>query len=158
MSMQILIKKTGSVIETGDFPEVSREFIFNYGLRQILNDCHSSVKQSDFRTEAEFFAAVMEAVTRKLTALEQGQITVRKSAEPTSPLDKIIQRIATANVGAALKKKGIARKTLPEGRFEELVESYVEKHHDTLAETARQELARLESMPDFDIDLESLKA
>lgn len=158
MTIQIIINKTGRIVETGDLPQNAKDFVFEYGLKQILNDCHSAIKRADFKTEEEFVSAVNSAVDKKLAAIESGQLTIRKAAEPLNPLEKIINRLGVEAIAGALKRKGIARKTLEEGKFETLVTGYIAKNRAELEETAKAELARLSAMPQVDIDLADLLA
>lgn len=156
MTNQIIINKTGVVVEVAELPKVASDFVFNYGLKQILNDCHSSIKRADFKTEEEFVSTVMEAVNRKIAALVAGNISVRVAKEALAPIDKIIQRMAQAAIRAALKAKGVAVKQIGEEKFAELVENYSTKHAAKLRAEAQAELDRAKNAPDVEIDLTDL--
>lgn len=91
--------------------------IFTYGLKQILNDTRSAEKDAD---------KAMALVEKKLAALYAG--TLRASGErETDPVKAEAKKIATGMVTAALKKKGIDKAKLAEGKFAELVKAYAAK-------------------------------
>lgn len=156
--MQITINKTGNIIETGDFPQNSRDFIFNYGIRQILNDCHSSIKRVDFNTQEEFAEAVNAAVTAKLKALESGDLTIRRaSAEPVDPVERVALRMARDAVKSALKAKGLTVKKIGEEKFQELAAAHLDKNGEAIRKLAKAEVKRQsDAAAAVDIDLSSL--
>ena len=79
-----------------NLPDESFNHVFNYGLRQILNDaCASSKSESEAR----------EAVASRLERLMSG--TLRASSGRTSdPIAREAKSIATAKVDAAIRAKG----------------------------------------------------
>lgn len=158
MTIQIQINKTGLVLETGDFPQVSQDFIFGYGLRQILNDCHSSIKRADYDDEASFVEAVNSTVKAKLTALESGEITTRRAAgEPVDPVEKIAYRMAKAAVQAALKSKGVKAKDISADKLAELTAAHLDKSGEAIRKLAKAEHKRaMDAANAVDIDLSEL--
>lgn len=107
--MQVVINKTQETktIDMAAMPEVSKEFIFNYGLRQILNDCHSSVQRKDFKTDDEFIAAVTAAVDKKLAGIMAGELTSRRAgSEPIDPVERETLRLIKDAIKAQITKQG----------------------------------------------------
>lgn len=158
--MQITINKTGTIVETGDFPTNSREFIFNYGIRQILNDCHSSIKRADFETDEQFAEAVNGAVNAKLKALESGDLTIRRaSSEPVDPVERVALRMSKEAIRGALKKAGITVKKIGEEKFTELAKAHLEKNGDSIRKLAKAEVKRQsDAAASVEIDLSELTA
>ena len=144
----IKINKTGLLLETSDFPQEAKDFIFDYGLRQILNDCHSSIKRADFETEEAFAAEVNATVTAKLKALEEGKFTVRSGGtrEPVDPVAKIVFRSAKDVVTAAIKSKGVKVKDLAEGVMDKLIADYIEANREQLTKEAKAQLKKAEAI------------
>lgn len=167
MKTTIKINKTGLELETGDFPIAAQEFIFNYGLRQILNDCHSSIQRKDFvisldgstpykneeQAQAAFIAAVNEAATAKLAALEQGIFTVRSggSKEPVDPVARLVYRMAKDAINTALKAKGVKIKDLADGKHEELIAAFTDKNGKKLEAEAKKQIAAQSELGGVDL-------
>ena len=86
MAQHIMIAKTHKLeVEDGRFSQDIRDFIWNYGLRQILNDAGSSGKSPDEK---------LAMAEKKLAALYEG--VIRKTREAKNPLDAIALRMAKA--------------------------------------------------------------
>lgn len=162
--MQITVNKTGTIFETGDFPQVAREFIFSYGLRQILNDCHASLKRTDFPSDEAFAQAVNDRVKAKLAALESGDITTRQAGASLDPMTKLIYAIAREEFLARAKakakavgKKFVVKSYDPE-KIAQAVEKYLQNNKARIDNEAKRRLeakAKQASAP-IDLDLDSL--
>ena len=165
--MEILIKKLGTKIDvfTEDFPEVSQKHIYEYGLRQLLNDCHSDIVRKTWTESTEAFSvAILAEVEKKVEALRKGEIKTRR--EGKSERDKLIQFYAET---AIEKKLAESKKTLAmigKDKAKEIVEGYIALAHAKLAKMADKEIARREAerekarslINDEDIDLSALLA
>lgn len=156
--MDVLINKTGQTvsIDKGALPQVSNDFIFAYGLRQILNDCHSSIvaKTWDEEKDGNFSEAVMAAVADKIAALATGDITTRRAAgEPVDPVARRVLRIARERIKSALKaQKGLTIKAYGEEAYDELVSKYIDKNAEALEKQAKAELKKeAETVVDLDL-------
>jgi hypothetical protein len=153
----IMINKTGQEVSITptELPETSKAFIFAYGLKQILNDCHSSIKQSEYGTLEEFHAAVNEVVNNKLDAIVSGTITQRTSGNRivSNPIEKIVLRLAREAIKAALKRAG---KTASKEVFDSLVGKYIIQSGDKLAKQAQAELKRAADFSN-EIDISELE-
>lgn len=165
MTMQITINKTGAVFQTGDFPQAARDFIFSYGLRQILNDCHASLQRKDFDSQEDFVAAVNDRVKVKLAALESGDITTRQSGGASlDPMTKLIYAIAREEFlakakakAASMGKKFVVKSYDPE-KIAQAVEKYLQDNKARIDNEAKKRLeakAKQASAP-IDLDFDSL--
>lgn len=78
--MKITIGKLEREIDvpTHTFPQNVQEFIYEYGLRQIFNDCHSDVTAKDHAFDgvwsAEGIALIEKAIAEKIEAFAKGEI------------------------------------------------------------------------------------
>lgn len=152
--MQVQINKTGTILEVGELPQSAQDFVFNYGIRQILNDCHSSIKQSDFKSVDEFRAAVDNAVSKKLAALQAGEFTVRRSsAEPIDPVERMVAKVAKEELEAAIRAKGLKLRDVSAERKEALLASHIEKNNERLTREAKTRLKKSETV---EINLDDL--
>lgn len=146
----ITIGKTQKIIavETGKFNETTQAFIFAYGLKQLLNDCHSAVKRADFETNEEFTLAVNEAVETKLQALIEGKVSIRSgsSREPVDPIEKLVFRQAKDIISNAIKAKGIKIKDVAPEKLAELIAGYIEKNREALVKEAKAQLKKAEAI------------
>ena len=158
--MQISIQKIGQSVDV-DFqalPQLSQEFIINYGLRQILNDCHSSItlkSKAEYQDDHAIFAAdVMNAVNAKLAAIVAGDLTTRRgSGQPADPVEREALKIAREELTAAVKAKGKRIKQIE--NFDELVKAHAEKNEERLMKEARARIKASATKAEA-VDLEAL--
>ena len=153
----VTIAKTGQAVEV-DFaalPANSQEFVINYGLRQILNDCHSSVTRAGWEgTSEEFAEAIMSAVNAKLSALSTGDLTTRRgSGQPADPVEREALKIAREELTAAVKAKGKRIKQIE--NFDELVKAHADKNEERLMKEARARIKASATKAEA-VDLEAL--
>jgi hypothetical protein len=149
----IIINKTGRSVDINesDIPTNAKEFIFNYGLRQMLNDCHSSLVAKDWDTEkdGDYATAVNKVVDAKIAQILAGDLTTRRgSSEPIDPVERMALRIAREAVKNALKsKKGLSIKAYEaangEGSYDTLVEKHLEKNNEQIVKEAKIQLKKL---------------
>lgn len=163
--MDILIGKTQSVVEVklDSMANVSKDFIFAYGLRQILNDCHASVQRKDFETQEAFVEAVEARVKAKLEALYSGDISTRTaSGKPAlSPLEAMMEKIAKEIVIPALRAKikflGGKFGDITDTQKAKILQEYMEKNRETLEKEAAKRLKAQKAQADtVELDLSAL--
>lgn len=154
--MQITINKTASIVEVDydNLPDNSKAFILNYGIRQILNDCHSSIIRKDFETNEAFAKAVSDAVSAKITALAAGDLTIRRggSSQPADPVEREALAIARAEIKSAAKAKGLSLKVLGEEKFAELVKANLAKNGERITKQAKANLKKAAEAPTVNLD------
>jgi hypothetical protein len=95
--LHVSIARTHTVdVDESRFTDAVREYIFNYGLKQILNDAGSSGENPDEK---------LEMANKKLAAMYDG--TVRTSgAREGDPVKAEANRLAADMVKAAIRRKG----------------------------------------------------
>lgn len=164
--MQVLIGKVAQTVEV-DFdslPKVSQEYIINYGLKQVLNDCHASIslKAVDkagllmYPDSEAVGRATMEAVREKLAALQSGDISIRQAGqvrEALDPIVKVSREIAWDDyVKPSLVKKGIKLNTVKAEDRARFVSQVIEKYADDIIPEAKRRVKKAASIEiDFEI-------
>lgn len=93
---QVLIAKTHVVdVDTEALTPAVREYIFNYGLKQVLNDAGSAGKSPDEK---------LGMAQKKLDALLRGEVA--RAREAVDEIGAEARRIARKRIGDALRAKG----------------------------------------------------
>lgn len=137
----VKIGNAGSIeVDIAKFNDEVNAHIFNYGLKQILNDTRSAEKDAD---------KAMALVEKKLAALYDGKVRAAGERE-TDPVKAEAKKIATGQVMAALKKKGLKKEQLAEGKFAELVKAQAAK--PAVLETAKTNVEAAKAL-DIEDDL-----
>lgn len=112
--IEISLGKAGSIkvdVEKLEKSEAVIQYIFNYGLKQMLNDVHASEKDA---------AAKMGLVEKKLNSLYAGQVAQQRVGGG-DPVAREMAAMAQADVKAALAKLG---KKLKDFDKESLAKAY----------------------------------
>jgi hypothetical protein len=94
-TMDIFVKKTGQTVQVSDdLPEVSREFLFQYGVKQWLNDRHASLQSKDFNDRDEYVEKVMGRVLEGIDKLESGEVPGTKAPATSATAKRLAKAIA----------------------------------------------------------------
>lgn len=108
--MQISIAKTHEiVVNTERFSDHVRQYIFDYGLKQVLNDAGSTGKNADEK---------LAMANKKLDALYAGEV---RQARESDPVRAEARNMAKAAVMRDLKKVGKKVEDLADGQFASIV-------------------------------------
>ena len=136
------IGKAGEMtINLGEMPETSLQYIFAYGLKQVLADAHSAAKTPE---EARALSQ------KKLEALMRGEFRA-SSGRTSDPVLAEAKRLARAALEAALKAKGQKLANVEKAAVADAVSKLVPRYMDearAIVEKAKEASAGL--------DLESL--
>lgn len=148
-TLDVTIAKTETVaVDTGKLNEAVLRYVFNYGLKQILNDAGSSGKS------AEEKVAMAE---KKLASLYEGTIRAARGGKPgQTPLEVEVERLARAEVTAAIKASGRKVKDVEEDKLEAAIERHADKHADRLKAEAEVILRRKRDAAAVTVDLDDL--
>ena len=151
--MKAIYNKSGVEysVETDSLPQISRDYLMQYGWDQSLQDCIAGVAKATRIARAkagdtaeQVMAAIESAVAAKLAkridAIKAGTMGLPTVRDP-------VRTLAVEYVTRALKKKGVQ---VTKARFAELVAEKVEKQRAALvAELARRDALEL----DVDVDI-----
>jgi len=93
--------KYGSLpVNTDAFNEKVQRHIYDYGLRQLLNDAMSDKKDDDGNTLTT--DNIVAKAEKRLTALLAGDLRVRReSAEPADPVEAELHRLVKLTINSA---------------------------------------------------------
>lgn len=98
--INVTIRKCGKSIEAdfAAFPERVRQFVISFGLRQLLNDCHSSEKDPDL---------AFSLVEKKLEALRTGTVKQGRTTDPYTAWlrDKLVNVLVAKRGGTKKEAK-----------------------------------------------------
>lgn len=75
VSMPVYISKLGVSRDVNISKSISA--LLNNGLKQKVNDAHADVKRSEFKTDAEYVAAVVKEVDAVIAKIESGNWAAR---------------------------------------------------------------------------------
>lgn len=140
-------------VDTAAFNEQVREYIFNYGLKQMLNDAHASVTA---KTNPKDLAEAKIALARKkLDSLLAGNVAQSRGGG-SDPVQKELVAMATKHVKDVLKRAGKKWADYGTEVQETLLAKALEKNMDTwrpLAEriVSDRKLGASAAMEDVDI-------
>lgn len=88
-SFNIPVTKINSNVTVAfqEFNDEVKEYVIEYGLRQILNDCHSQINRNwqaaEGKSDEEFNQAVQDSVDAKLQSLIEGNVRQNRVSDGT---------------------------------------------------------------------------
>lgn len=83
-------------VETEKFSETVQRHVYEYGLRQILNDAMADKTDDDGNRLAD--DVIRAKAEKRLAALYAGELRIRNAAEPVDPIEAEAHRIAWAKI------------------------------------------------------------
>ena len=142
MQTVVIARTHGLEIDPAKFNVAVTEFIFNYGLKQLLNDAGSTGKNPDEK---------LAMAQKKLQALYEGVVRTAGSGKPgKTPLEAEAYRIAWAMIKAGIIAKGLKVKDFAEEKRDELVARLIAKD-ESIMDKAREALATKATAPTVDL-------
>jgi hypothetical protein len=99
--------KYGSMnVELGKFSESVNDYIYSYGLRQILNDAMADKTDDDGAPLSD--EAIVAKAQKRLDTLYSGELrTHRASSEPVDPVEREAYRMAREKIELQFKDLGV---------------------------------------------------
>lgn len=153
MTQVIGIGSAGEItVDEGKFSETVWAYVFNYGLKQMLNDVHASVTAKVEADETKRNSQKMALVQKKLDSLYAGEVAQARVGSTGNPVEREMRAMAEADLKAKLrsigKKVGDYDKTV----WAEIVGKQVAKNEDAYRVAATAKLAiKPEAEADDDI-------
>lgn len=138
-TMTIALKKAEKdlAVEVAKMPQVSLAHVFEYGLRQILNDAMASEPKP---------AEALALAEKRLANLMEGKLRATSTREG-DPIKRETRRIAEERVTVAIKKQG--RKPKEVANFAQLVKDVMARE-----DVQAQARANVAAIADLDIELD----
>lgn len=121
-------------IDFDTMPDSSRDFIFNYGIRQYLNDAVAGESDAD---------KGLEKVMARMAKLESGDLSARAGRE-SDPIKVEMKALARNAVRNAIRKAG-KKVSDYEDQITTLIENYLSKHGESVRATAQANVAARKS-------------
>ena len=138
-------KRDFAVGDVADWPQVSKDKVFAYGLQRIFNDAGAGGKSAD---------ESVALATKRLTNLQGGVLRASPVREG-DPVKREAFKLATAKVFDAIKSAGKKLAEYKTSEIRTLAERYLEKFPNTF-EIARANVELASEMSvDIDIDLDT---
>jgi hypothetical protein len=119
------------------------EYIFNYGLKQMLNDVHASEKDA---------AAKMGLSQKKLDSLYRGEVAQAR-ASGGDPVKREMRAMAENDVKNAAKAAGIKLANVPKDKLAAAIDGQLAKNEAKYRKAAEAKLAiKAEAAPAMDLN------
>jgi hypothetical protein len=148
MTMTIGLGKAGQIeVDVEALRKMAHveEYIFQYGLKQMLNDVHAGEKDADKK---------LALSQKKLDSLLRGEVAQARAFQSADPVMREMRRMAEEALLAQVKKIGKKRKDYENAKWAELVGQQVERRETAYRAAAERIVAeRVESIDDDVIDL-----
>jgi len=141
----ISLGKAGEIeVDPSKFTEAVTQYVFNYGLKQMLNDVHAAEKD---------LKAKVGLSQKKLDSLYAGEVAQARGGGG-DPVAREARKMAEADIRKALKAAGKKIADLEKGVLASLTEKQLEAKKTEYLEKAAAKLAiKVEGV---EIDLEEL--
>jgi hypothetical protein len=102
----IAIGEAGSIeVDTGKFNKAVNDYIFNYGLKQMLNDVHAGMTKKVEADDAKRKAGKLALVEKKLASLYDGHVAQARVGGG-DPVAKEMRNMAETFLKGQLRKLG----------------------------------------------------
>lgn len=145
-TIEISLGKAGSITVDVAKLEASpavMEYIFNYGLKQMLNDVHASEKDP---------AAKLGLSQKKLDSLYRGEVAQAR-ASSGDPVKKEMRAMAEADVKNMARAAGIKLANIPKEKLAAAIDAQLAKNEAKYRKAAEAKLAiKVEAAPVMDLD------
>lgn len=93
-------------VDAGQFSPAVSAYIFEYGLKQMLNDCHASVTSAVEPDDEKRAEAKLATVQKKLDSLYAGMVSQPRQGGTADPRAKLIRGFAEAELAEGVRKAG----------------------------------------------------
>ena len=121
-------------------------YIFNYGLKQMLNDVHAGEKDA---------ATKIGLSQKKLDSLYRGEVAQARATTSGDRIEREMQRVAVEVLKAKLPATGTSWGKLSKEKQTKLITRYLEVHGDATRKIAETRLAAANSAKE-ELSLEDL--
>lgn len=137
-------------VDESKFNDQVKAYIFNYGLKQILNDVHASVTAKVEADESKRNAQKLAMSHKKLDSLYAGEVAVPRAAGG-SAVDREMTKMAEATLKAKLAALGKKVKDFDKAVWAQVVAKQVKANEAEYRAAAEAKLAIKPEEADFDI-------
>lgn len=155
MSITVNLGEAGSiVVDESKFVATVHDYIFNYGLKQMLNDVHAGETAKKTADDDTRKANKLALVEKKLASLYAGEVA--QAREGGDPLQRTMRELAEKEIKAKIKAAGKKVTDFTPEAFKAVVKKHVEAHKARFETAAKAILAV--KVEEAEIDLDDLFA
>lgn len=144
-TLEVSLGKAGSIVVDVAKLEKSpavMEYIFNYGLKQMLNDVHASEKDA---------AAKLGLSQKKLDSLYRGEVAQAR-VSGGDPVKREMRAMAEEDVKNAARAAGMKLSAIDKKKLAEIIEAQMAKNEAKYRKAAEAKLAiKVEAAPVMDL-------
>jgi len=130
-------------------------YIFNYGLKQMLNDVHASITKKVEADDETRKASKRSLAEKKLASLLAGNVA-QERVGTSDPVGKLMKEMATEAVTKAIRGAGKKVKDFSKESFNAAVKAMLEKNGAKYRQTAEAKLAIKADTSAGEVDIMSL--
>lgn len=153
MAQVINIGEAGSIdVDESKFTEAVRAYVFNYGLKQMLNDVHAGETKAKTADDATRKANKLALVEKKLASLYNGEVAQARVGATGSPIEREMRAMAEADLRVKVKAAGKKVSDFDKGVWAEVVGKQVKAHEAKYRAAAEAKLAIKPEVADFDLN------
>lgn len=148
---QVLIGEAGSIeVDESKFNEAVRAYIFNYGLKQMLNDVHAGETAKKTPDDETRKANKIALVEKKLASLYAGEVA-QSRAGGGDPVMREMRAMAEVELKAKLKAIGKKVGDFDAKVWKEVIAKHVMANETRLRPAAEAKLAIKPDTADIDM-------
>lgn len=142
MTQVINIGEAGTIdVDQSKFNEAVRAYIFQYGLKQMLNDVHAGETKAKTADDATRKANKLALVEKKLASLYNGEVAQARVGATGSPVEREMRAMAEADIKARLKSLGKKVSDFTKEAFANAVAAHLKAHEAKYRAAAEAKLA-----------------
>lgn len=142
MAQNIGIGEAGEIsVDETRFNETVKAYIFNYGLKQMLNDVHASVTKKVEADDLKRVEQKLALVQKKLASLYAGEVAQARVGTTGSPVEREMRQMADGDLKAKLRSIGKKHSDYDKQVWAEIVGKQVKANEAAYRAAAEAKLA-----------------
>lgn len=151
--MQVNLNDTNLVVALGEAGEIVVDmprllaseavvnYVFAYGLRQMLNDVHAGMTRKVEADDEKRRANKLALAEKKLASLYEGQVAQTRVAGGASPVEREMKAMAEADVKAKIRAAGRKISDFSKENLAKAIERHMEANAEAYRKAAEAKLA-----------------
>lgn len=128
-------------VDTSKFNAAVNAYIFQYGLKQMLNDVHAGETKAKTADDATRKANKLALVEKKLASLYAGEVAQARVGSTGSPVEREMRTMAEADLKAKIKSIGKKVSDYEKDVWTKVVGKQVEANEAAYRKAAEAKLA-----------------
>lgn len=138
----VSIGEAGEIeVKANNFNTAVTQYIFQYGLKQMLNDVHAGETKAKTADDATRKANKLALVEKKLASLYAGEVAQARVGSTGSPVEREMRAMAEADLKAKIKSIGKKVSDYEKDVWTKVVGKQVEANEAAYRKAAEAKLA-----------------